>query len=324
LIFQNGNPSPTSAGLEGFGTAEEFEWAGPVTGQKKLPNFLPRNLFRMKSLFLTLGVAGAALCLLTAPFLPGRFDPLAGPLAMAVQLYSLLGLVASGVAAGWLGRALRLGGKAGAGPWARAYVYVSGGTGILLAVLLGFAVSRWMGLLAIGLLAFGMHRALRRLALSPAWVNQPRSAVLPALFAPFLCGMQLVLMQPLTDWSRHQAIDHSAPLIAEIGRYRDRTGHYPLSLNALNLDYAPGIAGIERYHYTYDGDTYTLYFQQPTFFPDRVGTRVMVAYCPDDRHLMMSHDSWHMLLPPEQVHTIQGWYESQPAGPAHWRVFYFD
>ena len=72
---------------------------------------------------------------------------------------------------------------------------------------------------------------------------------------------------------------------------------FPSTLNALWKDHKTGIGGIEKYHYSHHDTTYNLFFEQPKFMLDQIGTR---------------------------ERTTQGWYASFETGIPHWKYFWFD
>lgn len=269
------------------------------------------------------------LLLMVSPFLPGRHNPAAEALATFLQLYGGLGLLTLIPAALWWRKALRVGrGAAAPGsirPYVRAWLWASLAICALLLLLLGFALSRVLGLLAALAIAGGAWGLLRSLGSGdPKPYAQPGLPLALGLLPPFLLACQGLLMQPLSEWSRSTAIWNARPLIEEIERFHARRGSYPLTLNALNPDYLPGVAGIDGYHYTYDSARYHVYFQQPTFFFDQIGTREMVAYASDGQHFMLSHVAWHMLMEPGEPRRSQGWYAAQEAGAEGWKRFWFD
>jgi hypothetical protein len=143
--------------------------------------------------------------------------------------------------------------------------------------------------------------------------------VLPVLAVVF----QLALAAPLTQWSRDRAIASAREFIDDIEEYHARHGRYPVSLQALHVDYHPHVVGVERYFYSSQGDAYNLSFEQPRFLLDRIGTREWVVHNPRDEHRAYSHTAW-LLLSPEQVALAGGWYSSDATGHPHWRSFFFD
>lgn len=117
---------------------------------------------------------------------------------------------------------------------------------------------------------------------------------------------------------------NSAEFIRDIEAYHDAYGHYPVSLAAMWKDYDPNVVGIEKYHYSPHGDTYNLFFEQPRFFFDNIGTREWVVYNPQDEHRMYSHTAWLLQLSPEELERSQGWYAVHTGSRPHWKYFWFD
>lgn len=144
------------------------------------------------------------------------------------------------------------------------------------------------------------------------------------LFPLLFVGFVLLSKNYLTNMSRAKAIENSKDLISEIENYKIRHGKYPISMNGAHPDFKTGVIGIEKYYYSYSGDTYNLYFEQPRFFFDQIGTQEFVVYNPKDRHIILSHDSWNMRYTDEQMLNNQGWYKSFETGIPHWNYFWFD
>lgn len=142
---------------------------------------------------------------------------------------------------------------------------------------------------------------------------------LPALVFVF----QLALAHPLTKQSRDRAIANANEFIGEIEAYHRQHGIYPVSLQAQNKDYEPGVTGIEKYLYEPHGQGYNLAFEQPRFLFDRFGTREWVVYNPRDEHAMDSHVAWR-LHSSGAVRSSQGWYASGNTEHRHWMYFLFD
>jgi hypothetical protein len=134
----------------------------------------------------------------------------------------------------------------------------------------------------------------------------------------------LVFARPLTEFSRSRAIANSGEFVRDIEAYRDKYGHYPISLAAMWKDYYPDVVGVEKFHYSPAGESYNLFFEQPRFLFDNLGTREWVVYNPRDEHRMFSHTAWFLLLTPEVLERSQGWYAVQDAGIPHWKYFWFD
>ena len=82
--------------------------------------------------------------------------------------------------------------------------------------------------------------------------------------------------------------------------------------------------GLSGTIYRPERDAYNLYFEQPRFLLDNVGTLEFVVYNPLDEHLMVSHPSFMLRLTPAQFASSPGWYEVHDAETDHWRYFWFD
>jgi hypothetical protein len=136
--------------------------------------------------------------------------------------------------------------------------------------------------------------------------------------------LQLILAAPATELSRNRAIKASAQLINEIERHRAAFGRYPGSLLAVNQDYHTSVVGIEKFHYAPNGNAYDLFFEQPRFVLDKIGTREFVVFNKLDEHLIPSHAAWILDWPPEQLSVRPGWYAVHDASNPHWKYFWFD
>jgi hypothetical protein len=119
-------------------------------------------------------------------------------------------------------------------------------------------------------------------------------------------------------------IANSAELINDIEEYRAANGRYPSSLLAVWKDYHPSVVGIEQFHYAPNRDAYNLFFEQPTFLFDNLGTREFVVYNKLDEHVIPSHAHWILVWTPEELEARQGWYTVHDAPSPHWKYFWFD
>lgn len=266
------------------------------------------------------------------PFLPGKYDPLAIPLATMVQLYSGLGLLTTIPAVLWLLRNIKYPTETVPRDssllkhriYLKLYFWSTFAVLFTISLFTLFGISTLLGIFSFSALIYLTRILWKRITRSKSALFSLRLPSFLALLPVLLFVIQLTADMPLTSWSRKRAIQNSSELINEIENYKVRKGTYPLTLNAKNKDYSTGITGIERYHYTYDNSTFNIFFEQPRFFFDRFGTQEFVVYNPHERHLMMSHVAWHMLLEPNQMRNGQGWYESVETGIPHWKSFMFD
>jgi hypothetical protein len=197
-------------------------------------------------------------------------------------------------------------------------------TPVSLLVLFGIGIS--FGLLALTLWLSAILRLGPRLrALKETEGESFNPAPLYLVIIPLIVlAAQILLVRPVTDFSRNHVIAHSVEMIGEIEQYRTTYGKYPEALLAVWKDYNPDIVGVEKFHYVPHAGSYNLYFEQPRLLFDNIGTREFVVYNPSDGHLMLSHTSWFMLLPPDELEENQGWYEVHDASSPHWKFFWFD
>jgi len=268
------------------------------------------------------------------PFMPGKYDPLAIALSSFVQIYSGLGLITVIPASLWLLRNIKYPTNVVPNDSLllkrriifKVYFWLNFVILLLVILFTGYGLSSTLGIAHFISLVYFSGKMLKKI-IDPKSHRLLFSVCLPAALAllPLLLFVfQMVLDRPLTTMSRNRAIRNSRELVDEIERFNQSYGVYPHTLNAIHMDFSTGIAGIEKYHYTYDKSSYNIYFEQPRFFFDRVGTREFVVYNPHDRHLMMSHTVWHMIMEPYQLMNGQGWYESLETGHPHWKRFMFD
>jgi hypothetical protein len=270
------------------------------------------------------------LCMLY-PFLPGDYDHAAGAASALAQMFGVTGLLLVPLGIAWLGYELRSSRAEVSKTKRRYFLAAALAMGSLVAMTLLFVAFAMktlsLGALACGVWLFVAYRLAAGLKHRPAAED---SSVHPApvylIVLPILTlALQLLLSGPITQWSRSRAIANSAQFIRDIDTYRAEQGRYPPSLLAQWKDYYPDVIGVEKYHYTSFGDSYNLFFEQPRFLLDDIGAREWVVYNPRDEHVIFSHTSWFLLLPPEEVMgRAQGWFAVHDAGPAHWKYFLFD
>jgi hypothetical protein len=105
-----------------------------------------------------------------------------------------------------------------------------------------------------------------------------------ALCVPLiLVTFRATVLPRAAGWSRDRAIQHSAALIAQIESFRQRRGHYPVSLQSRSPDFPTGVVGIERFHYEPNGEAYNLFFVRA---PHRAGCRGSGRVQPSGRALL--------------------------------------
>jgi MFS family permease len=269
-----------------------------------------------------------ALCIVY-PFLSGEYDLLAMPLSTIAQGFGVLGVLLVPVGAVWLIAELRRRRRPIKG---RGFVFA------VITVIIGTLITAALTLAGLGtvgpslalfLLVLGLYSLSKLIPILRAMRHSERDRFNPTPLYLVTLPLAALIVQiaaaaPLTASSRARAIASSAEMIANIEAYRQAQGRYPHSLLGVWKDYYPHVVGIERYYYRPERDAYNLYFEQPRFMLDRVGTREFVVYNPRDEHLMVSHPSLMLLLTPAQFESSPGWYRVHDAGTDHWRSFWFD
>jgi hypothetical protein len=196
----------------------------------------------------------------------------------------------------------------------------------LIALIALATVGLSFGLLTLALWLYIVSRLIPRLrVLKNEESEHFNAAALDLTVIPIaILVFQVILAAPLTEFSRNHAITNSHDFIRDIEAYHDEYGHYPVSLAAMWKDYNPGVVGVEKFHYSPYGESYNLFFEQPRFLFDNLGTREWVVYNPSDEHRMFSHTAWFLLLTPKELERSQGWYAVHDASTSHWKYFWFD
>jgi hypothetical protein len=87
------------------------------------------------------------------------------------------------------------------------------------------------------------------------------------------------------ELSRNIAIRNSETLIQPIENYQ-KSGHYPISLQALHYDISPEVIGISQYFYEPNGNAYNVYFKQ---FSDELDVEEIVMYNKLNQHYFTAH-----------------------------------
>jgi hypothetical protein len=255
------------------------------------------------------------------PFLPGRYDPLAVPLSAMAQVFGSAGLllVPLGFWSALAGRR-RAGVPAGRGSRTAAVV---GLVVVWLLVALTATIASGFALGLVTLLAgiVAGSAATRRAGAAAASGGDPALAGYLLVLPPLVFVLQWVLVDRLVDFSRGRAIRNSAPLVADIERYRAERGHYPISLLSLWSDYDPAIVGIERYRYERSGDAYNLLFEQ---FTADLAARELVVYNPRGEQEATSHDMDLLRAAPARLGRMRGYFAVRETPFPGWKRFLFD
>ena len=268
------------------------------------------------------------------PFLPGNYDGLAVALSTMAQAFGAAGLLLVPMGVLWLVYELRKRARttrnvphAQRGHWCAVTSLIAATMVAVVVSLMGlFSAGISVGCLTLGLwiyIASKLIPGLRRLKKAESADLNPLPIYL-TFIPPTVLACQLMLAAPAAELSRNRAITASAPLIHEIERHHAEYGRYPSSLLAINQDYFPSVVGIEKFHYAPSGNAYNLFFEQPLFLFDKIGTREFVVFNKLDEHVMPSHAYWILIWSPEQLSANQGWYDVHDASSPHWKRFWFD
>lgn len=264
------------------------------------------------------GFAVLLVLVIVYPFLPGGYDHLAVPLSTMAQAFGVMGVPLILIGLSWL---LMPGRR-----FVFAVISTIAGTFVelVLVIIATFTCGTAFGvitLVAWVYVLFKMIPILRKLKND----NNDNFNIAPLYLITlpgFALIFQLVLSSSLTQWSRSHAISNANEFIGDIEKYHARNGRYPVSLQSQNKDYYPDVVGVEKYYYSPQGSAYNLYFEQPRFLLDRIGTREWVVYNPQDENRVYSHTAW--ILHSNDVELSQGWYGSGDTEYSHWKYFLFD
>jgi len=280
------------------------------------------------------GIATLLVTCMLYPFVPGNYDRLAVTLSAMVQAFGAAGLLLVPIGVLWLAHELRKRARKGRNPpyadRGHRFAVASLVAGTIVAVVVSLVGLGSAGV-SVGCFTFGLWLyavstlmpGLKRLKKAESEGFNPVPIYLIVIPAAVLL-FQLTLAAPTTAFSRNRAIRASAQLIREIERHRAAHGRYPGSLLAVNQDYQTSVVGIEKFHYAPNGKAYNLFFEQPRFVFDKIGTREFVVFNKLDEHVIQSHAGWILDWSPEQSSANQGWYAVHDASSPHWKYFWFD
>ncbi len=270
-----------------------------------------------KHLLALLLCSGLLIFFMVLPFFPGRFDLLALPLSILVQVIGIAGLPLPLIGLLWLIWPKYRFGCAVAALIAGIFLL------LVLSLIAVLSVGYSVGLILFSAGLFVLIRILPELKALRSAEQTLQAFPVYLLAIPLISFLsQLFLATPMTVQSRNRAISQAAELIKNIEEYHQKNGIYPPSLQAQYMDVNPGVVGVEKFHYALQGQGYNLYFEQPRFLLDDFGTREWVVYNPKDEQRMYSHAAW--LLSTKFDDPPQGWYASGETGFLHWKYFYFD
>lgn len=261
---------------------------------------------------LTLAVA---LCLaMILPHLPGRYDASVEALSFVVRVASHAALLLIPIGLAWAANPRRYGLWLG-------ILLVLGGFVVLVTVLAGVLSNNLVVGLVLGLPGALALRALHRhRRVEPPPANRRGVTYLVAI-PILLIAFQALVLPRAAAWSRDRAIRHGATLIEAIESYRERRGHYPVSLQSLNRDFPTGVMGIDRFHYEPNGEAYNLYFVRQHSALD---AKEVVMYNPRDEHRFASHVLDILQFDGEELALRRGDRRRTQLTHPHWISILFD
>ena len=255
-------------------------------------------------------------CAMVAPYLPGRFDPAAASLSAFAAGAAFGGLLLVPIGLGWL-------------VFDRGYWWMNVALVVAVAVAAGAAlVTVASGSMAAAVIIFviclrwlvQVWRRVRAAHMSGAML--PSTVPLAMVLVPLaVVAARLGPVESAATWSRNRAIANAAEIIADIERFRDRNGSYPVALNSLWPDYHPGIIGVDRYRYEPSGDAYNLYFEHPS---TDLAAREIVMFNPRGEQDFSSHAFDLLRLSPEAIRRQRGYFTAHELPQSNWKRFLFD
>jgi hypothetical protein len=259
----------------------------------------------------------AILCLLMIlPYLPGRFDASAATFSFAAQVAGFVSLPMVPVGLAWMvsRRHLRL--------WRRLALFLAGLVALVttISVIMNqLTVGVMVGVAAIAL----VRTASRRSQVDSDHADHQRSPIpFVLVFVPLaLVAFRTAVLPRAADWSRDRAIRQSATLISQIESFRNRRGHYPVSLHSLNGDVPTGVIGVERFHYEPNGEAYNVFFVRPHLELDAME---VVLLNPRDEHRFTSHELDILQYDGEQLDMRRGDRHRTRLTHPHWVSILFD
>jgi hypothetical protein len=257
-------------------------------------------------------LVAAFLCLvMVLPYLPGRFDASAATFSFVVQAAGYVSLLMVPVGLAWMVSRRR------SKLWHRLELALGG--------LVAFVIT--IAAVSMDQLAMGVMLGVGAILLLRTGYRRPRTdwerighrenpipfclVCVPLI----LVGFRATVLPRVAGWSRDRAIQHSAALIAEIEAFRQRRGHYPVSLQSQNPDFPTGVVGIERFLYEPNGEAYNLFFVRPHI---ELYAEEAVVFNPRDEHHFTSHALDILQYEGEQLDLRRGDRRRTPLAHPHW------
>jgi hypothetical protein len=254
------------------------------------------------------------------PYLPGRFDASAATFSLVVQVAGYVSLLMVPLGLAWMVRRRR------SRLWHRLTLVVGGLLAFVITIaavsMNQLALGVMLGVGAILLIRTADRRSIRtadrRSRTDSAHLDHKENRIPFCLVCVplILVTFRATVLPRAAGWSRDRAIQHSVALIAEIESFRQRRGHYPVSLQFRNPDFPTGVVGIERFHYEPNGgEAYILFFVRPHVELD---AEEAVVFNPRDEHHFTSHALDILQYDGEQLDLRRGDRRRTRLAQPHW------
>jgi hypothetical protein len=266
-------------------------------------------------------IVAAVIAATFLPYVAGGYDPLAGPLSGMAWALGRVGLVFVPIGGLWLWASA--GAIYDSPRWLRHVTSATCSLIVFVMVVMGFVSSG--PLMALAVAAIGgklLIRIVRRLRNGDApLAPSPMAAACVAIAPIVVFAVQSMFIDSAANYARNRLIANGAPLIAEIERYCDRNGAYPLSLFSIWGDYKPSVWGVERYHYERTGDAYNVIVREPSL---GFGTKRFIVYNPLDRQRVTVHEQDRLVLDEAGLDADNAGYTIvEPLPQEHWKACLF-
>ena len=248
--------------------------------------------------------------------MPGNYDRMAVTLSGMAQAFGVAGVLLIPIGLLWLitkSHWLAIVALAAS---------VIAGIGVALTSL---HTSRALSVGVLILVVYGAQRAATRMKkLKSSGYSGFNAIPLYLIIIPAIVGIaHLAFLKTAVEISRNRTISGSAAFINAIEAYRATHGRYPSTLESVHHDYDPPTVGVERYRYEPNGQSYNVFFEQPTW---PIGTQEFVMYNPRDEQMMIVHNQDLLESSQKRIDDERRFHAraARDAGVAHWKYFWFD
>jgi hypothetical protein len=273
------------------------------------------------------GISALLLLCMFIPFLPGRYDSLAVTLSFMTQVFSFGGLLLIPIGAVWLGLEIarrKKGHKlAGVRYVLSVVVIIISAVLVIISTIAAYAgYNHLFGTLFLADCFYMLIRTLLKLPKTNLTENSFNPIPIYLLTIPAILVLaRLIFIAPAVAFSRNYVIENGGPLIQAIELYRDKNGHYPVSLQALHADYKPSVIGVYQYHYELNGNAYNVYFKQ---FSEDLAAEEIVMYNKLGEHAFAAHAADILEYTGEALALRRGDRRKYTLPQLHWVYFRFD